>query len=261
MPENFVTKFIFSNGFSIFFFVISILVIVFAIKNWKKDKWLSLLLIAVLVCFLFLCYPILLNEDAANTVADNYFTGLRYREYKGSFLESVGGMLGTFLAIVGALWTQHHFEQEQERKAEIETATIIFYDFKFAFREVHQKLNKCRNSDPAQENFDEKKIRDHFINYQILIDNKWIRNVSRLSNNFNTSDIEEIYYVYGLISSINQAIYAGIPDMKDFKDTLSLFYQLTVTNLFWEDTNDANYSSTKTIYEKLRNESKQRDKI
>lgn len=211
-----VTDTVASNPISTLIILLLLTVIGVIIGCWRKQRWLALLLIAVSANLLYLLFPLLLREEGyVFTATELYFSGLRHQDYKSSFIESVGGMLGSFLAIVAALWTQHFFEQQKEEKEAIENARVIYYDFKFAFNEVREKLQQFL----ATQSITEANYTKHIFNlrdpykafdsYQISIDRDWIRNVSKLPDCFTPSEIEDIYYVYGAITALNLALSSG----------------------------------------------------
>ena len=166
------------------------------------------MIIATAACVIFLAYPLLLSETGfAYEAADTYFSGLGDSDYKSSFLESIGGMLGTFLAITGALWTQHYFEQEQEHKEDIQNTTVIYYDFKFAFTEIKEKLEDCAKDHSAIPEqitpnlITGRDLHDKFTSYRIQIDSKWINNVAKLPYNYSSDESSISISSFSVIST------------------------------------------------------------
>ena len=240
--------------------IIFIIWLISTISCWRhwREKWTRLFILAISLTLLFSIAPLLLKSPVLFGIVDCLSSGLRYSEYKSSFLESLGGMMGTALAIIGALWTQHYFDQEQELKREAEFATIVYYDLKFAFTEVKEIMDKCFSDDSNKTKFDSFKTGLEFKDYRILIDYKWISNVARLSNRFSAEDIETIYYIYGLINSINLAIEARNSTLMD---KLSTFYQIAPQNTPWNDALKCQHERVVSVYHALEKESKKREKL
>ena len=111
-------------------------VIYYTIQNRKKEKWNCVMLIAVTVCSVYLAYPLLLSNSLAFDAANKYFSELGLPDYKSSFLESIGGLLGNFLAIAGALWADRQLKKMQEDDDDALNARVIFYDFLFVFEQL-----------------------------------------------------------------------------------------------------------------------------
>lgn len=168
-----------------------------------------------LICLCYIAFPKLLESEWFYNLVDRIFSGLKYSVYKSTFAENFGALLGSAIAIIGALWTEHHIAQEKEKKAAIENARVIYYDFKFAFDEVKEKLQQFFDTQRITvDSFNEAKFNEldpylSFVSYRILIDGDWNRNVSRMSDYFTSSEIEDIYYVYGEINALNIALSHG----------------------------------------------------
>lgn len=200
----------------------------------RYEKWTRVFIVAISSVSLFCIIPILLNSPLLFNAVDFLSSGLQYSEYKSSFLESIGGMLGTALAIIGALWTQHHFEQEEEHKIDIKNTTVVYYDFKFAFTEIRDRIEFCikeHAGKPEQicpNSITGRDLHQLFTGYHILIDYKWINNVASLPNEFTSNEIEHIYYIYGLINSINQSLVSiNAVTAEKIKEKLCEFYAVS----------------------------------
>lgn len=115
-----------------------------------------------------------------------------YGSYWGGI---IGGVIGGALTIIGVYWTINDLQKErrEEQKNKIrQSATIIFYDFKFAKNEL-VKFNK--------DNFgtDEKCNTKSF--YNIFIDKDWLARVSILvyEEKVSEDELELIYTIYGML--------------------------------------------------------------
>lgn len=72
--------------------------------------------IMCLITILFIVMPLLLRLSIVNQLVAFILSGLKYQEYKSAYLGLVGGLLGTWMAITGAIYTQRKFDWEKEQK-------------------------------------------------------------------------------------------------------------------------------------------------
>lgn len=72
--------------------------------------------IMCLITILFIVMPLLLKGPVTNKLVAWILSGLKYQEYKSAYLGLVGGILGTWMAITGAIYTQCKFDWEKEQK-------------------------------------------------------------------------------------------------------------------------------------------------
>lgn len=190
-----------------------------------SNVWNKVFCFTCLVCLAYFAVPKLLEAPDIYNFVGKFLSGLRYSEYKSTYAESIGGLLGSVVGITGAMWTQHIFEQQKEKKEDIANTRIVFYDFDFAFREVRERVDACEKN--ANGNLNQVKLAEKFSNYTIFIDNKWIRTVASLPDDFNSHDIKHLYYIYGEINAINNIIHSQSQSRnKDLHDKIVSFYNL-----------------------------------
>lgn len=86
-----------------------------------KNKMKSGTFIAMcVVTVLFIVMPLFLQVSVIRNAIEWILSGLKYQEYKSAYLGLVGGLLGSWLAITGAIYTQRKFDREKEEKRAIE---------------------------------------------------------------------------------------------------------------------------------------------
>lgn len=191
-------------------------------RNFNKDN--ILFMISVCVVILFLGSPILLRIRAINYLVTFVLSPLKEQGYKSSYIETVGGMLGTFLAVTGALWTQRRIDLNNERNAVKKAAVIVYYDFKFAFEDIFAFERSYACIKPGTKNqYDD---RQYFIEYsrkiELYIDSNWIHNVAELCGALPDDDIKQIYKIYGDLETIKSAFEKDDEDI-DTKLAHSIF--------------------------------------
>lgn len=212
---------IFSKGGWVWLFFIPFLVISGILCGSFQDLWDKLLSGICVICLCYFVFPKLLEWSCFYSLIDGIFRGLRYSEYKSTFAESFGSLLGTAVAIIGALWTQHYFEREEEQKADIENSRVIYYDFKFPFDEIREMVERCANDAKIEmeeigyKSLINYEVRRYYSGYRVFIDKYWIRNVARLPDFFTSDDIETIYHIYGLLNSLNVVLSGQVTGYKD----------------------------------------------
>lgn len=72
------------------------------------------------VTVLFIVMPLFLQVSVIRNAIAWILSGLKYQEYKSAYLGLIGGLLGSWLAITGAIYTQRKFDREKEKKRAIE---------------------------------------------------------------------------------------------------------------------------------------------
>ena len=211
----------------------------------KAFSWDLIMVVACVVAALYLLIPLFLRIPLLRDLCAWYLVKLNATEYKSAFAESIGGLLGSFLAIVAALWTQHHFEREAEKKADLENSRVVYYDFKSPFNEIREIIELCAKDARIDrgaiccQSLLNHEIRRYYSGYRVYFDKNWIRNVARLPDYFTADDIDTIYHIYSLFSSLNlvldgkvlavdarmtrlscelYSIIPGTPECKELKD-------------------------------------------
>ena len=106
----------------------------------KKDKNELYIGICIIVG-IFICSPLLLRIPCVRELFSWFLQPLGDSDYKSSYIETFGAILGTFLAVAGALWTQRKIDEAAAQKEVKESALIVYYDFEFAFNDIITFVN------------------------------------------------------------------------------------------------------------------------
>lgn len=205
----------------------------------KKRNTNMLFMIVSAISAVFILIPLILRIKLIYKVASWFLSPLG--EYGSSYVETLGAILGTFLAVTGALWTQRKIDEVQDRKELRESALIVYYDFEFVFNDVKRFMSRYMIHQEVVcntlENFELfKKIKD-ISHIYIYIDDNWIQNVAKLSYSLSGTEIQEIYKLYGDLNTIKRAFNSSINEMTEddaesaysvmFKDICSITGTLT----------------------------------
>lgn len=76
--------------------------------------------VMLVITGLFLIIPLLLRIPIVSSMVDWIMDGLVISDYKSSYLEVLGGIAGSWLAITGAIYTQRKFDEEKKAEDEKE---------------------------------------------------------------------------------------------------------------------------------------------
>ncbi|MDF2883075.1 MAG: hypothetical protein K0R54_3632 [Clostridiaceae bacterium] len=168
-------------------------------------------IIFVIMCCIgcgFLITPILLRMTILNDLFSWMLSPLKTADYKSSYIETFGAILGTFMAVSGALWTQKKINEATEKRNIRESGLIIYYDFHFATSDIKALIERYLNSQGKIINTleDVKQFIECKKNYRLYIDENWISNVAKLSHIFSKEDIKTIYEIYGNLNTIKQVL-------------------------------------------------------
>ena len=94
---------------------------------------LVLFIISIVIALMFMISPVLLKCEQFFDFAKFFFEELVLVEYKSAFIGAIGGMIGSFLAITGALWVAKKTAKDENQKEIQKNALIVYYDIKLFF--------------------------------------------------------------------------------------------------------------------------------
>lgn len=183
----------------------------------------NLFVIVSIISGIFIISPLLLRIPFIYGICSWFLQPLGNSGYKSSYTETFGAILGTFLAVTGALWTQKKIDKAAEKKELKESALIVYYDFKFAFSDIITFMKSYLFSQEKVENIIEdfetyKKLRKK---YYIYIDDDWIHNVAKLSSSLSSNEIQIIYKLYGDLNTIKKVFNTSINNISDDEEKLA----------------------------------------
>lgn len=160
-------------------------------------------------------------------------------EYKSAFIGAIGGMIGSFLAITGALWVAKKTAKDENQKEIQKNALIVYYDIKLFFEENNKFVLELGNAISNQ------KLKEKAA---IHISSEWISVVASLNKVLSTEEIEKLYLFYGhleemkKLSDIEEPLNSNLRDIKKVVNNLG-----EVKNGKYQSKNDIS-----TIMDKLQ---------
>ena len=151
--------------------------------------------------------PFLLRCGWFLNIVDWFLEPLQHGEYKEAFIGALGGMIGSFLAISGALWVERRLVTDKEKKEIERIALILYYDI-FLFYEEFTALSSRTAQILAIDDKDAQ--RETYITYKnsigVHIHSDWIGLVASLKGILEEDEIKKIYTFYGHVSDIKLLI-------------------------------------------------------
>ncbi len=171
----------------------------------ELNNWVFIIIIVIAIAF-FLS-PLLLKVPIIHLLVSNILSEFSFVEYKTAYINTVGALLGTFLAVSGALFTQ----QREHKKNDIVRKQKIAIAIKTELRFILNSLLKFESAyacikPGTKNNYDDLK---YFIKYKkdiyIEIDTEWRNKIAEIYSVLSYNDIEQLYKIYmdlSLIESI-----------------------------------------------------------
>lgn len=177
--------------------------------------------ISIAIALMFMISPILLKFNFFSYLVGMFLNGLLCREYKAAFIGAIGGMIGTFLAVSGALFVAQMTSRDERKKELQRNALIVYYDIKLFFEENNKfvlGLNHFIICPGGKLKLKEK--------VTIHICSEWISVVASLNKVLSTEEIEKLYLFYGNLEEMKkfsdkeELLNSNLPDIKKIVNNL-----------------------------------------
>lgn len=178
-----------------------------------------LFFLSIVMTAIFIICPLLLRIDWLIYVVSEFLKPLREQGFKSSYIETLGAILGTFLAISGALWTQKRFDRKEENEKKREHILIVYYDFFFAFQDIYSCMSMYMYKRGKIENFlSDKELFVDCVKYlKIYIHDGWVANVASVAKYFTDEEVKKIYEIYGELSTIKNIFEKNLDDILEIE--------------------------------------------
>jgi len=130
-------------------------------------------------------------------------------EYKVAFIELCGAIIGSFIAIYGALWTQRKINESEKTNEQKKYTYVVYYDLDFAFKDLIEIFNETKRNYKIDE-FDSEETVEKFcevaLGRKLHLNQNWIVDVSQLYDILTRVDLRQIYKCYGKLIDIDRAM-------------------------------------------------------
>lgn len=169
-------------------------------------------IIVLIACLTLVFSPFLLEFESFRSWVQKKLFYLY--QAKSTYLEMLGAIVGSFLAVSGALVVQRIINKETERKVIKENALIIYYDFLLGFNDI-KKLYLSGNVQPLGVDLKSGEYENVFKDIEkntpirLYFSNEWIKNVAIIADSLSKSSklyIERIYNMYGDLHTIKDLL-------------------------------------------------------
>ena len=153
-------------------------------------------------------------------------------EYKRTYIETLGAILGTFLAITGVIWTQKLSDKHNKHIQNEKNALIMYYDFKFALDSILEIMTVVYPLIKNNVMPDDSQIIELFRKLKkkrrIYIEPNWRQLVTSLRDELSLDEIREAQSIYNRLSIISMSFNANTSETsrKEDKNCYSLMYNM-----------------------------------
>ena len=182
-----------------------------------KSKRIIQVIIFVTLCVisgLLICSPLLIKISFVYTFVQSILQAFKSRDYKIVYIETIGSLIGTFLAITGALWTQRIVDTNNEQEKAKKIAAIIYYDlsvnidnFKQILMEVYPEV---KLDGPTDDIKSKTKFRNSYSKNRIYFIPNWRDLIIELQSSLSSKQTRELLIIYGKFSMISMSFNATV---------------------------------------------------
>lgn len=205
--------------------------------------------ITCFVTIIFILAPLLIRIPTIYSIIDWFLDAFNSIEYKSIYIETMGSILGTFLAVTGTLLTQNILSKYEKRKEDRKNALVMYYDLKFATEEIVYIVNdyytnsSCRTSpnNPPLVTCFQNARKGHYI----FINSNWRQLIASLEGELTIDAIQNLYILYGRLSLISKYLHTSVNEMRygDERYIYDLMYSVIFNDDSNQDTGGNGYDS------------------
>lgn len=190
----------------------------------KRGKWIWVLyFLSILAALFFILSPVLIRIPAVKSLLSSFLQPLGNSTYKTSYISMVSSLLGSFLAITGAIWTQRllsKLENEKKKKAE---AKLVYYELDTAITILKNLLqivyprtrgNRLPSVGEAYNSFC-----NQIRSYPLICDKELRANLMLIRDKLNIEDLQALLQLHTKIQQFSSLTHPLIENRNadDFK--------------------------------------------
>ncbi len=202
-------------------------------KKNKKIKVSMIYFIAIgIISVIIFLSPLIMRIPVIYEFVCGFLSALKKVEYKSAYVEIVGAILGTLLAITGAIWTQKISDEHKRKIQKEKNALIIYYDFQFAIDSILNIMNaiypSIKNNVMPEDELIITKFRKIKRKNHIYINPDWRNLVTSLNDDLSADEIREAQIIYSRLTMISMNLNASVSETsrKEDKNSYSLMYDM-----------------------------------
>ena len=174
-------------------------------KEKKKSK-VTLCIVGVVA--LFFCIPILLKVPAIKGIFAWWLNFTDNPDYKTTYIEVTGNIIGVFISVFGALRTEDYIRKKQAKKEIEESAHFLhaelrryFHKLQLIFQETKRKCS-IEDTGPA--------FRDAFcevaLKYKLDLTNEWVSHLDRLNGRIGKYEWDTLQKYFSKLAVIDATL-------------------------------------------------------
>lgn len=201
-------------------------------KEKKSNITFIYFFITCVIAFVFLLSPLMAKSNVIRKILSMFLDGFQSVEYKIAYIETVGALLGTFLAITGALWTQSIVDENARREEMKKNALIVYYDLSFASEAILQMMRAIYPHIKMDLLPDDRRAIDIFRKekrkHRIYISPNWRQIIGNLHSDITPREIRDIQIIYEKLSMICMSLNSEVSNtsQKEDMNAYSLMYSM-----------------------------------
>lgn len=189
----------------------------------EKLRRRNFIILVIIIFFLLLfVIPLILRIPFIRQCALFCLSFTDNPDYKIAYVEMWGVIVGSFIAIYGALWTQRKIDEKEKKELISKYACVTYYDLYFSFQELIKLFDDTKrkyNLDRIDGEDSAKKLCDIALGRKFTFNQNWILDVSQLNGTLSETEIKLIYKCYDKLENINRAI--GSKNLNEVTDIYS----------------------------------------
>lgn len=166
----------------------------------------------MLIIWILILTPLVLKVPAVKQFALYLLSFTNNSDYKIAYVEFWGTIIGSFIAIFGALWTQKRNDRKEAINRRKKYVSIVYFDLYLAyqdlieiFRETKQKYRLKNISDEDSKD----KFCEIAVTRRLYLSPTWIEDFSQMNDVLSQTEISHIYKCYGKLLDIDRAFQSG----------------------------------------------------
>lgn len=183
-------------------------------KNYYHSKSIIFLTFGIFLLTMVI-FPLVLKIPLVKSTIIYLLSFTTNEGYQVAYVEFIGAIIGSFMAICGSMWLQGRKEQKAETNRRKKYACIVYNDLDLAFKdlikifrdtEIRHGLKTINGEEDANV------FCEVAVGRKIHLSPNWISDVAQLNDMLSRTEIQTVYKYYGLLLDIDRAFQSGKTD-------------------------------------------------
>lgn len=129
--------------------------------------------------------------------------------YKLAYVELLGALLGSYIAVYGALWVRRKINEKEKINIQKKQACVIYYDLDFAFKDLIEIFDDTKRKYRIERIISEDEVVmfcSTALGRKLHLNPNWVVDVSKLADVLSSHEIRLVYECYGKLSNIDRTM-------------------------------------------------------